>query len=129
MVERKSHLAAKNVDVQDMNNIIQNRIADEAITYKSIDSVTNENEAVNFPIEFLNSLDVPGLPPHILTLKITAPIILLRNINQAKLCNGTRLVVKKLTNNLIEATILIGPHKDEDVLLVTNTTHSKRHGI
>ena len=58
---------AKNVDVQDINNIILNRIADEAITYKSIDSVTNENEAVNFLIEFLNSFDVPGLSPHIPT--------------------------------------------------------------
>ena len=110
-------LAAKNVDVHDMNNIILNRIAGETVTYKSIDSVMNQSEVVNFPTEFLNSLDVPGLPSHILNLKIGVPIILLRNINQPKLCNGTRLVVKKLMNNLIEATILIGPHKGEDVLL------------
>lgn len=34
-----------------------------------------------------------------------------------KLCNGTRLVVKKLHNHLIEATILVGPHKGEDVFI------------
>jgi len=33
------------------------------------------------------------------------------------LCNSTRLVVKKLMNNLIDATILFGPHKGEVVLL------------
>ena len=42
-------------------------------------------------------------------------MIMLRNINQPKLCNGTRLSVKKLMTNIIEATILTGPSKGEDV--------------
>jgi len=116
-LSERAIIAAKSVDVHDMNNIILNRIADETVTYKSIDSMMDQSEIVNFPTEFLNSLDVPGLPSHILNLKIRVAIILLRNINQPKLCNGTRLVVKKLMNNLIEATVLIGLHKDEDELL------------
>ena len=43
---------------------------------------------------------------------------MLRNINQPKLCNGTRLSVKKLMTNIIEATILTGPFKGEDVLIL-----------
>jgi PIF1 helicase. len=31
--------------------------------------------------------------------------------------NGTRLAVKKLLNNVVEATILTGPFKGEDVLI------------
>jgi hypothetical protein len=73
-----------------MNFQIQNKIAGELMTYKSIDSVTNQNYVVNYPTEFLNSLELPGLPPiYNLQLKIGSVIIMLRNIKQSCLCNGT----------------------------------------
>ncbi|XP_065163228.1 uncharacterized protein [Atheta coriaria] len=97
--------------------LIQEKIAGELKNYKSVDSVTNEDEVVNYPTEFLNSLDLPGLLPHNLQLKIGSVIIMLRNINQPRLCNGTRLAVKKLLNNVIEATILKEKYKGEDVLI------------
>lgn len=50
---------------------------------------------MNYQTELLNSIDLPGLPPHYLALKIGAPIIMLSNINQPQLCNGTRLAGKK----------------------------------
>lgn len=110
-------LAAKNVDVNNMNFQIQEKIAGELKNYKSVDSVTNDDDVVNYPTEFLNSLELPGLPPHNLQVKIGSVIIMLRNINQPRLCNGTRLAVKKLLNNVIEATILKGKYKGEDVLI------------
>ncbi|GFX94828.1 ATP-dependent DNA helicase pif1 [Trichonephila clavipes] len=110
-------LAAKNIDVNTINFTIQHGIPSETTTYKSIDTVENQDEVVNYPTEFLNSLDLPGMPPHVLTLKIGVPIILIRNINPPRLCNGTRLSVKKMMNNVIEAIILTGKFKGEDVLL------------
>ncbi|GFX91505.1 ATP-dependent DNA helicase [Trichonephila clavipes] len=43
--------------------------------------------------------------------------MMLQNINQPELCNGTRLAVQKLMSNITEATILTGPFNDEDALI------------
>ncbi|XP_068631653.1 uncharacterized protein [Battus philenor] len=95
LISFPNNFSAKNKDVDDLNYIIQNKIIGTMHSFKSIDCVTNEDEATNYPIEFLNSLDVPGLPPHNLRLKVGSVVIMLRNINQPKLCNGTRLVLRR----------------------------------
>ena len=116
-ISERAMLAVKNKDVDSLNFIIQNQIPGELHSYKSVDSVTDETEATNYPTEFLNSLDVPGTPPHNLQLKVGSTIIMLRNLNHPKLCNGTRLSVKKLMNNLILAKIIKGKFKGEEVLI------------
>lgn len=110
-------LAAKNCDANVMNWTIQNQIPGELYSYKSIDRVENEDEAVNYPVEFLNSLDLPGMPPHHLRVKIGSVIIMLRNLHAPKLCNGTRLIATKLLTNVIVAKILKGPFKGEECLI------------
>ena len=89
-----------------INDNILNLYESEENIYSSIDKTAEE--AVNFPIEFLNSLNPPGMPNHILKLTIAAPIMLMRNLNSLKLCNGTRLQVISLKQNIIEAKIITG---------------------
>ena len=96
-LSERAILAAKNIDVNELNLKIQEQITGESRIYKSVDSATNQDDVVNYPPEFLNSLDLPGLPPHNLQLKVGSVIIMLRNINQPRLCNGTRLAIKKTT--------------------------------
>jgi ATP-dependent DNA helicase PIF1 len=75
------------------------------------------SQAVLYPVEFLNSLEPTGIPPHNLELKIGVPIVLLRNLDPSELCNGTRFCVKNLYSHLIDATILTGCAKGMDVLI------------
>jgi hypothetical protein len=52
-------------------------------------------EVVNtYPSEFLNTLEVSGMPSHELLFKIGTLVMLLRNLNPSTgLCNGMRLIV------------------------------------
>ncbi len=111
LVER-AILTPKNVDVYAINTIIMNQFPGEAIEYFSADTIEEQtNSEHQYPMEFLNSLTIGGLPPHKLSLKIGSPIILLRNINPSDgLCNGTRLVCRSFQRNVIEAEIITGKY-------------------
>jgi hypothetical protein len=67
----------------------------------SINTVINSEESVHFPTEFLNSQKPSGMSPHKTSLKVGVPIILLKNLNSSRLCNGTRLHVISFTKNII----------------------------
>lgn len=60
-------------------------------------------------LEFLRTLRTSGLPGHHIKLKIGTPIMLMRNLDQYEgLCNGTRLIVTKMSNHVLEARIMGG---------------------
>ena len=68
-LSERAVLAAKNKDVQEINNINLTKIRDQAAIYELVDTVLEWNEAVNYPSEFSNSLDVPEFPPARVTTK------------------------------------------------------------
>lgn len=105
-LRERAILEPKNIHINEINIQIQAKLPGVVTTYKSIDSVMNQDEAMKYQIEYLNSLEPAGIPLYCLNLKVGSLIILLRNINPQKMCNSTRLVVKKLLPNLIEASIL-----------------------
>ena len=109
-------LAPRNEQVNAINSCILQKFPGDEKTYHSINTVLNEEDAVHYPTEFLNTLSASGLPAHTLKLKLGVPIILMRNLKPPQLCNGTRLKVRSLKKH-IEATILTGCGKGETVFI------------
>jgi ATP-dependent DNA helicase PIF1 len=62
---------------------------------------------------------LPALPPHLLKLKVGAPVILLRNLNPAAgLCNGTRTPVGQCGQRVVECEILSGKYAGHRTFLL-----------
>ena len=60
------------------------------------------------------------MPPHCMTLKVGAPVILLRNLRAGPgygLRNGTRLIITKLGEKGLEVEIASGVNKGKSVLI------------
>ncbi|XP_019058078.1 PREDICTED: uncharacterized protein LOC104814022 [Tarenaya hassleriana] len=109
-------LTPRNETVDEVNAFILSKIPGQATEYLSSDSIGIDNAPGTdwqtlYPVEYLNSLEFPGLPSYRLHLKVGAPVMMLRNINQKEgLCNGTRLIITQLGKRVLEAEIMIGPN-------------------
>ncbi|GFY18433.1 ATP-dependent DNA helicase [Trichonephila clavipes] len=65
-LRERAILAAKNLDVDTISFKIQPLLPGNEITFKSIDTVVDPDEVVNYPVEFLNSLDLYRERHHII---------------------------------------------------------------
>ncbi|GMF60995.1 unnamed protein product [Phytophthora fragariaefolia] len=104
--------------VHRINDAVAARLDGDAHGYRSIDNFQDDEDWNCFEPEILNSVNINGIPPHKLTLKKGAPIMLMRDLNpDLGLCNGTRLRVVELKSNVIDAKIMTGEHRGQDVLI------------
>ncbi len=121
-------LAPKNTKIDEVNNAILESLSEESHTYLNANSLTPTKEGASvatgvsmdslYPVEFLNTLRFSGIANHELQLKMGMPILLLRNFNQSiRLCNGTRLIVKRLGQRVIEAEIITGNNVGKRVFI------------
>ena len=118
-IAERAILTPKNRSVDEINAIvIQDLLPGEAIVLSSADSTCDPKDSTRFPIEFLNKLTPAGLPPHRLYLKKGMVLMLLRNLSPKQgLCNGTRLILTKVSNILLNCKIASGDHAGEEVLI------------
>ncbi|XP_074347138.1 uncharacterized protein LOC141685968 [Apium graveolens] len=74
-LSKRAVLTPTNQTVGHLNSLIVDMVPGDSISYFSVDSAeefggTNEDLNIAFPVEYLNSLNVAGMPPHDLKLKV-----------------------------------------------------------
>ena len=96
-----------------INDEILSRFPGDLCNLHSADSaiLPSPDDEDAYPMDFLNSLTPTGLPPHNLSLKVDAIVMLLKNLDLKNgLTNGTRLRVRKIHKRVIEVEIITGFH-------------------
>mmetsp|Transcript_13935 Transcript_13935/g.25805 ORF Transcript_13935/g.25805 Transcript_13935/m.25805 type:complete len:831 (-) Transcript_13935:1923-4415(-) len=123
-------LTTTNADADAVNQLITHRIygANQGHAYLSADSLEDSDEGALFPTEFLNSLTPNGLPPHRLLLHEGMVIMLLRNMDKRLgLCNGSRLLIRRLQQHVIDAEVLTGARRGSRVYIPRITLSPATH--
>ena len=110
-------LASKNDDVDDLNHHILHKFPGQEQVFHSADSIAdNENCELLYPPEYLNSINCSGLPLAHVALKVGAPVMVLRNLNVAGgVCNGTRGILTRLRNRVLEIHLITGDNAGDKV--------------
>ncbi|KAL6566649.1 hypothetical protein OROMI_015053 [Orobanche minor] len=111
-------------DVRMVNEYMIGMNQSELKTYYSSDSTCGSDDCdsellrdIHTP-EFLNSISASGVPSHILNLKVGVPVMLMCNIDHSSgLCNGTRLIITRLGEHIIEARVLNGISAGKEFLI------------
>ncbi|XP_029654090.1 uncharacterized protein LOC115227366 [Octopus sinensis] len=109
--------AAMDDAVDKMNLSLLSQLPGAECSYRSVDSVPDQEQAMYYPVEFLNSLQPLEFPPHILIINAGAPIMLVRKLDGPRLCNGRRLVVKTFISHVLEAAMIASNMMWENVFI------------
>ncbi|GKE40736.1 ATP-dependent DNA helicase PIF1-like protein, partial [Tanacetum coccineum] len=105
-------LAATHAQVDKVNERMMSKLPGREKVCYSLDSVSDVDIDFNYEesmytTEFLNTIRMSGILNHKLVLKIGAPVMCLRNIDQrGGFCNGTRLQIVRMRVTNIEAKII-----------------------
>ena len=106
-------LTSKNAAVDSINEKLLDLMPGEPVTLISADKAdysdeeNSDNEVYRFSIEYLQMLSPGSFPPAKLTRKVDCIVMLLRNLDpQRGLCNGIRLIVKRIGQYVLEAVVM-----------------------
>ncbi|XP_071736465.1 uncharacterized protein [Rutidosis leptorrhynchoides] len=114
--QQRSILAPTHEIVNIINDRMMESLDGDARIFLSSDIICQTERDSHFNSElyttdYLNRINIGGLPKHNLILKVGVPVILLRNVVQSRgLCNGTRLQITEQMDKMIKAKILTRTH-------------------
>jgi ATP-dependent exoDNAse (exonuclease V) alpha subunit len=81
---------------------------------------------VAYPPEYLAAMETSGIPLSELKLKVNAPVMVLRNLDPSNgVCNGSRGIIVRMSQRILQVRLLSGEHAGEDVLIprIDHTTN------
>jgi ATP-dependent DNA helicase PIF1 len=99
-----------NTVVDAINDRVASRVPSESSEYLSADRVASGSEQIPnvdvlYTEDILNAITQSNYPGQRLVLKVGMPVILMRNLNPGMgLCNGTRLLITRLVDCVLEIT-------------------------
>ncbi|THH13908.1 hypothetical protein EW146_g6362 [Bondarzewia mesenterica] len=113
-------LSSKNDTVDDINHSILAQFPGEESIVIGIDKMIGVMQA--YPMEYLNSINVSGLPLAHLKIKYGCPLMLLCNLSPSSgLCNGTRMILLDIKSRVLQCRILGGRHAGKVVFILRIT--------
>ena len=111
LLSERGILAPFNESVTKINSKLIDMMPASSKLYNSTNTAVSDDEATHYPQEFLNFIEISGLPPYKLNIKVGMPVMVLRSLNPPRLMNGTRCIVTKTLRNAIEVKIAAGTLK------------------
>lgn len=107
-----------NETVSRINSYVISKFPGESVVKKSADSILDDELTTAYTTEFLNTIELPGMPPHSLELKPNCPVMMLRNLHPSEgHVNGARYRVNNILSFVIDATVSSGTHMGKSVLI------------
>ena len=89
-----------------------------------------DQERMHLPLDYLSSLQSAGLPPHHLKLCEGLQVMLIRNLRLCGgLCNGTRLKIEKMYDNMLLCKVMSGSKKGTTVAIFRVTFYSDEFSL
>ena len=117
-------LSTLNTEVDCLNAEVLKKFSGESQVFHSADSIPTSEQSgqedvmLNYPVEYLNSINCSRLPLSKLELKEGCPIMVLRNLDAAHgVCNGSKGIVTGLRSRVIEIKLLTGDFAGQKVFI------------
>ena len=111
-LDGRAILASTNKEVDMINDHMVQRLPSQALIVSSADCLENSADLMRFNTEYLNTLNPNGFPRHKIPLKTGMPLMLLRNLSPKQgLCNGTRLVFRRIVDSKLLECNLVGSNE------------------
>ncbi len=109
---QRAILSPYNEFVDEFNSVIMSWLPGESRDYLSTDSIEGDENTSNLegPLsdpDFLNSLTEPGVPVHVITLKVRAICWLTRNFDASRgLTKNTHVIIRHMFHHSVEVEMI-----------------------